>query len=65
MLEMPSKDPFVAKFLRDLLYLNARNASDSAIMMDAKLIKKYPLAPRLFVSNYAGEGGRTHKQQMK
>ena len=65
MLEMPSKDPLVAKFLQDLLYLDARNASDLAIMMDAKLIKKSPLAPRLFVSNYIGEGGRTYEQQTK
>lgn len=34
-------------------------------MMDAKLIQKSPLAPRLFVSNYTGEGGRTYKRQPK
>lgn len=61
MLEMPSQDPKVAKFLQDLLYLNARDPSDLAIMMDANLVKNYPMKPRLHVSNYIGEGGRNHK----
>lgn len=60
MLEMPSKDPKVAEFLQNLLYLSASDPSDLAIMMDANLIKEYPLKPRLHVSNYIGEGGRNH-----
>ena len=53
MLEAPSQNPKVAKHLQDLLYLNASNANDLAIMMDANLIKDYPLQskPRLHVSN--------------
>ena len=64
MLEAPSQNPKVAKHLQDLLYLNASNANDLAIMMDANLIKDYPLQskPRLHVSNYIGEGGRTDRQ---
>ena len=59
MLEAPSQNPKVAKYLHDLLYLNASNANDLAILMDANLIKEYPsqLKPRINVSNYIGEGG--------
>lgn len=62
MLEAPSQKTEIAKHLHDLLYLNASNASDLAILMDANLIKDYrdyPLQskPRLHVSNYIGEGG--------
>ncbi len=63
--EIPSKDPRVAKFLQDLLYLDARHRSDLAIMMDANLVKEYPLKPRLHVSNYIGDGGRNHKQDTR
>lgn len=43
-----------------------RNASDLAIMMDAKLIKNFPLWRRgSSVSTYTSEGGRTYKQQTK
>ena len=65
MLEMPSKNANVAKFLQDLLYLNAGKSSDLAIMMDANLIKEYAEKPRLNVSNYIGEGGRFHKQDTR
>ena len=61
MLEVPSKNPKVASYLHDLLYLNASDPSDLAILTDANLIKeeKAPLQPkpRLHVSNYIGEGG--------
>ena len=59
MLEAPSQNPKVAKYLHDLLYLNASNANDLAILMDANLIQEYPsqLKPRINVSNYIGEGG--------
>lgn len=65
MLEMPSKNTNVAKFLQDLLYLNAGKPSDLAIMMDANLIKEYAEKPLLNVSNYIGEGGRFHKQDTR
>ena len=67
MLEAPSQNPKVAKYLHDLLYLNASNASDLAIMTDANLIKEYPSQskPRLHVSDYIGEGGRMDQQLMR
>lgn len=65
MLEMPSKNTKVAKFLQDLLYLDASRSSDLAIMMDANLIKEYHQKPRLQVSNYTGEGGSNHKLDMR
>ena len=66
MLEKPSENPKVAEFLGKRMILDARNASDLAIMMDAKLIKQHHSTPPLHVSNYTGEGGwndREWKQQ--
>lgn len=65
MLEMPSKDPKVAKSLQDLLYLNAYDPSDLAIMVDANLVKELPQKPRLHVSDYMGEGGRNYREDTK
>lgn len=65
MLEMPSKDPRVANFLQNLLYLNARDPSDLAIMMDANLVKEYPTKPRLHVSNYTGQGGVYYREDIR
>ena len=67
MFEAPSQKGQVADFLNRLLYINASNASDLAIMMDANLIKEYPSQPkpRLFVSNYIGEGGCMDRQFTK
>ncbi len=61
MLEIPSKDPSVAKFLKDLLYLDASSINDLTIMLDTKLIKEHPSKPRLHVSNYTGEGGNLNR----
>ena len=59
MLEAPSQNPKVAKYLHDLLSLNASNANDLAILMDANLVKECPsqLKPRINVSDFIGEGG--------
>lgn len=65
MLETPSQDPKVATFLKNLLYLNACDPSDLAIMMDANLVKESSLEPRLHVSDYTGEGGRLNKQDQR
>ena len=67
MLEAPSQNPKVAQYLHDLLYLNASDPSDLAIMMEANLIKDCPSQPkpRLQVSNYIGEGGCMDRRLMK
>ena len=57
MLEIPSRDPKVARHLTKQLYINAGNASDLAILMDANLIKESPIKPSLHVPDYTGEGG--------
>ena len=70
MLEKPSQKSDIAENLSNLLYLKASDASDLAILMDANLVKESPLLPkpRLFVSNYIGEGGcidRRYTRQRK
>ena len=66
MLENPSQDKRVAKFLRNLLYMT--ETDDSATMLDATLISRKQLRgkrPKVHVSNYTGYGGANYLQETK
>ena len=65
MLEMPSEDANIARFLHNHLNLKADNPSDLAILMDAQFLSEYPSKSRLELSDFIGEGGRNSREDIR
>lgn len=61
MLEAPSQNDAVSKFLIDQLYISSYN--DPAIMIDAGFISSNKYSPELRVPDYTGYGGYSFRQE--
>ena len=61
MLEAPSQNDAVSKFLIDRLYIS--NYDDPAIMIDAGFTSPEEYSPELNVPDYTGYGGYSHRQE--